>query len=240
MKEEKIFSYENILDRYYDCRKGKRLTINAARFEINFESNLLRLQKELKDHTYRPGRSICFVVSKPKLREIFAADFRDRIVHHILVHYLEPIWEPKFIHQSYACRRKKGVHKAIGDLKKYVRKVSNNKNYPAYYLQLDIQSFFVSLNKNVLFELIKRKVKNPEILWLAETVIFYNPAGNYHKKSAQSLFDAIPPNKSLFKVDLGLGLPIGNLSSQFFANIYLNELDQFVKKNLSYFKIKSN
>jgi hypothetical protein len=186
----------------------------------------------LKDHTYKPGRSICFVVSKPKLREVFAADFRDRIVHHILVHYLETIWEPKFIYQSYACRCEKGTHKAIEDLKKYVRKVNNDKDNPAYYLQLDIQSFFVSLKKDILFELIKKKVKNPEVLWLAETIIFHNPIDNYYKKSQKSLFDAIPPHKSLFKVTPRQGLPIGNLTSQFFANIYLNELDQFIKHKL--------
>lgn len=228
----KIFSYENILDRYYDCRKRKRFTINAAKFEINLESNLLKLQEELKNHTYKPGRSICFVVSKPKLREVFAADFRDRVVHHILVYYLESVFDSKFIYQSYACRRGRGAHKAIKDLNKYIRKVNNDVNYPASYLQLDIQSFFVSLKKDILFELIKKHVKNQEILWLAETIIFHNPVLNYYCKSPKSLFDAIPSYKSLFKTTPREGLPIGNLTSQFFANVYLNELDQFIKHQL--------
>ncbi len=208
------------------------MTINAAKFELNFEVGLLELQRELIAHTYKPGRSICFVVSKPKLREIFAADFRDRIVHHVLVHALEPVWDPKFIYQSYACRHNKGAHRAIEDMKKYIRKVNNDKDNPAYYLQLDIQSFFVSLKKDILFELIERQVKNPEILWLARTIIFHNPVDNYHRKSQMSLFNQIPPHKSLFKVIPGQGLPIGNLTSQFFANVYLNELDQFVKHKL--------
>ena len=140
-----IFSYENLLRCYYECRKRKRYTVNAAKFEINFEDELLKLQRELKEHTYKPGRSICFVVTEPKAREIFAADFRDRIVHHILVNYLEPIWEPKFIDQSYSCRKEKGAHKAIKDLKRYIGKVSPDNRQPAYFLQVDIKSFFLSV-----------------------------------------------------------------------------------------------
>ena len=191
----------------------------------------MKLQKELQENTYKPGKSICFVVTKPKVREIFAADFRDRIVHHVLVNYLEKIWEPKFIDQSYACRRSKGAHQAILSLRKYIRKV-NKRNDSAYYLQLDIQSFFVSLNKDILFEIIKRKVKNPKILWLTKTIIYHNPTDNYYAKSEVSLFKTVPSNKSLFRVPCNQGLPIGNLTSQFFANVYLNELDQFVKHKL--------
>lgn len=228
----RIFSYENLLKCYYECRKRKRYTINAAKFEIHFEDELLKLQKELREHTYKPGRSICFVVTEPKAREIFAADFRDRIVHHVLVNYLESIWEPKFIDQSYSCRKGKGAHKTIEDLKKYIQKVNHNNHQPAYYLQVDIQSFFVGIKKDILFELIKRYTKNPEILWLTKTIIFHNPTKNYYRKCQISLFDLIPDHKSLFKVSPDQGLPIGNLTSQFFANIYLNELDQFVKHKL--------
>lgn len=229
---DQIFSYANLLKCYYECRKRKRYTVNAAKFEIHFEDELLKLQKELKNHTYKPGRSICFVVTRPKPREIFAADFRDRIIHHVLVNYLEPIWEPKFIDQSYSCRKEKGAHKAIKDLKRYIKKVNCNKRQPAHYLQVDIRSFFVGIKKHILFELIKKQVKNQEILWLAETIIFHNPTRNYYRKCQTSLFDLIPDHKSLFKVSPDQGLPIGNLTSQFFANVYLNELDQFVKHKL--------
>ncbi len=217
---------------YYDCRKRKRYTFNAAKFEIHFEDELLKLQKELKNHAYKPGRSICFVVTKPKLREIFAADFRDRIVHHVLVGYLEPIWEQKFIDQSYACRKGKGAHKAIEDLRRYVGKVTKGNTQKAHYLQVDVRSFFVSLKKRILFELIKKQVKNPEILWLTEATLFHNPTHNYYRKGQMSLFDLIPDHKSLFKVSPDQGLPIGNLTSQFLANVYLNELDQFIKHKL--------
>jgi len=137
-----------------------------------------------------------------------------------------------FIDQSYACRAGKGAHKAIIDLKKYIPKVSQGIEHSAQYLQVDIQSFFVSLKKDVLFKLIKKKVKNPEVLWLTETIIFHNPITNYFHKGQRSLFDLIPDHKSLFKVAKDQGLPIGNLTSQFFANVYLNELDQFVKHKL--------
>jgi hypothetical protein len=190
------------------------------------------LQRELKNHTYKIGRSICFVVTKPKAREIFAADFRDRIVHHVLVDYLESIWEPKFVYQSYSCRKGKGTHQAIKDLKKYLRKINHNDHKPAFYLQIDIQSFFVSLRKDVLFELIKKRVKNPEILWLTKTIIFHDSTIDFYRKSQMSLFDLIPDHKSLFKVPSNQGLPIGNLTSQFFANVYLDELDQFIKHKL--------
>ncbi len=227
-----IFSFENILKCYYECRKRKRYTINAIKFEINFEEKLLKLQKELKEHTYKPGRSICFVVTKPKAREIFAADFKDRIIHHILVGYLEKIWEPKFINQSYSCRKEKGAHKALFDLKRYIKKASGGNHRPVYCLQVDIRSFFVSLKKDILFELIKKHVKNPEILWLTKIIIFHNPTCNYYLKGDLSLFSLIPDHKSLFKVPADQGLPIGNLTSQFFANVYLNELDQFIKHTL--------
>jgi RNA-directed DNA polymerase len=227
-----IFSFENLLKCYYECRKRKRYTVNAIKFELNFEAELLKLQKELKEHTYKPGRSICFVVTKPKAREIFAADFKDRIVHHILVGYLERIWEPKFIDQSYSCRKEKGAHLALKDLKRYIRKASHNNSRPVYYLQVDIRSFFVSLKKDILFGMIKKYTKNPEILWLAKTIIFHNPTIDYCLKGDSSLFALIPDYKSLFKVPSNQGLPIGNLTSQFFANVYLNELDHFLKHTL--------
>ena len=229
---EKIFSYENLLKQYYQCRKRKRNTINAIKFEMNLENELLKLQKELETQIYNPGRSIYFVVTKPKPREIFAAGFRDRVVHHVLVDYLEPIWEPKFIDQSYSCRKKRGAHKAIEDLKKYLRIITNNHRRPAYYLQLDIRSFFMSLDKDILFALINKRVKNSKVLWLAKKIIFHDPTTNYYCKSKMSLLKLIPSHISLVAVAKSQGLPIGNLTSQFFANVYLNEMDQFVKHQL--------
>lgn len=228
----RIYSYTNLLSCYYDCRRKKRKTINALKFELNFETELLKLQQELVSHTYEPGPSVCFVVTKPKLREIFAADFRDRVVHHVLVGYLEQIWEPLFIDQSYACRTGKGAHQAIKDLRKHIDLVTQSGRRPAYYLQIDIQSFFVSLRKDILFDIIAGQVKNPEVLWLAEKIIFHNPVINYRLKGQRSLFELIPDHKSLFKAPDCQGLPIGNLTSQFLANVYLDGLDHFVKHQL--------
>ncbi len=126
-----LFSFENIYRQYINCRRNKRNTTNALKFEINQEQNLVELKEALESRTYKPSRSVCFFSTRPKLREIFAADFRDRIVHHILVDYLERIWEPIFIHDSYACRRGKGVHQAVMRLRQFLRKVTKNGTHPA-------------------------------------------------------------------------------------------------------------
>ena len=219
-----LFSFKNLYKAYFGCRKLKRTTYHAAKFEMNFESELLRLKEELKSHNYKPGPSICFAITDPKLREVWAADFRDRVVHHLLVSYLEPVWEKMFVFHSYACRKLKGAHKAIRYLKKIIAP-------DLFFLQVDIQSFFVSIDKGVLISLIKKRVKHPEILWLAEKIISHDPTTNYIPRGDLKLLQSVPPHKSLFD-KIYCGLPIGNLTSQFFANVYLNELDQFIKHSL--------
>lgn len=228
-----LFSFKNLLKAYYQCRKRKRNTANATKIELNFEEELLKLEKELKNHTYKPGKSICFVVTKPKPREIFAVDFRDRIVHHLLVNFLEPFWEKKFIFHSYACRKNKGAHRAIEKLKK----ILSSSNWTShiqepYYLQIDIESFFMNIDKNILFNLIRKHVKNPQILWLAKLIIFQIPTRNFVVRGNFDILESIPKNKSLFYASENKGLPIGNYTSQFFANLYLNEVDQFIKHKL--------
>jgi len=208
------------------------MTANALKFELNAEENILKLEQELKAKTYHPSRSLLFVAQKPKKREIFAAAFRDRIVHHVLVDYLERIWEPVFIYDSYACRRKKGTHKAVDRLQVFLRRITKNGHVRAWYLQLDIKDFFTSIDKRLLFNLLKKKVKDETILWLARTVIFWDPTMSYEIRGRSRDVSSVPPNKSLFGKRNMKGLPIGNLTSQFFANLYLNELDQFVKHTL--------
>lgn len=192
----------------------------------------MKLEAELQNHTYKTSRSICFVVEKPTLREVFAATFRDRVVHHLLYNFLEPVFEPKFISQSYACRKNKGIHKSLKDLQKYLRKITKNRRQKAYFLHLDIKGFFMSLEKDILFQLISNHIKNPELLWLTKIIIFSDPTTNFTSKSDKLLLAKIPPHKSLFHVPKNQGLPIGNLTSQFFANVYLNEIDQFAKHKL--------
>lgn len=230
--ENGLFSFSNIHRCYLKCRRNKRNTVNALRFEINLEENLCLLERELKTKSYQPARSVCFVVKKPKLREIFAADFRDRVVHHILVDYLERRFEPKFIFDSYACRTGKGTHKAVERLRQFSRQVTANDTRRAFYLQMDLRSYFVTIDKGILLNLIRRATANPEVLWLAETVINNDCAGNFVIKGNPGLISLLPPHKTLFMAQKNCGLPIGNLTSQFFANVYLNEMDQFIKRDL--------
>jgi RNA-directed DNA polymerase len=232
MDDADIFSLRNLYRAYMKCRQSKRGSRCALQFELQAEANLIRLQEELKTRTYSPLPSTCFVTESPKPREIFAAHFRDRIVHHLLVGYLEPGWERRFIHDSYACRKGKGNHAAVKRLQEFMRKASNNRSRPAYFMHLDVKSFFVSINKQILYDIVCRREEKPEIIWLLGVVIFNNPAGDPVKKGRRALFEQIPRHKSLFHTEGRTGLPIGNYSSQFFANVYLNELDQFVKHTL--------
>ncbi len=227
-----LFTFENICRQYLLCRRNKRNTFNALHFEVEQENNLLSLKEELDTRTYRPSRSVCFFAVKPKLREIFAADFRDRIVHHILVDYLERIWEPVFIHDSYACRKGKGVHKGVLRLKQFIQKVTKNGTHPAYYIQLDIKNYFMTIDKDILYSLIVGKVKDDDALWLSRTLIYHDCTENFVFKGNPGMIRKMPSHKTLFGAPKNKGLPIGNLNSQFFANVYLNGLDQFVKHQL--------
>jgi len=235
-----IFTFEKLYQAYLDCRKTKRKTINALKFEWNLERNLFQLKKALETKKYKPGRSICFVVKEPSPREIFAASFKDRVVHHLLIREILEMGERKFIFDSFACRKNKGTHAAVKRLKRFIRKVTQNYKKEAFYCQLDISGFFMSIDHDILFSIFKKFISKQdkpnqweeEVLWLARTIIFYKPTKNYLIKGSPSLFKLIPPRKSLFESGENAGLPIGNYSSQFFANLYLNELDQFIKREL--------
>ena len=227
-----LFTIDNLYRAYRACRRNKRGAINTLRFEAGLLDNLCSLREELAGGVYRPTTSICFVQRRPKLREIFAADFRDRVVHHLLVGYLEPLFEPLFIHDSYACRRERGVHAAVTRLQAFLHKVTINGTARAWYLKEDISGFFMNIDKNILYELVCRRTRQKDLQWLAGVLIFHDCTEDYHFKGNPLLLDRIPPHKTLFRVPAGKGLPIGNLTSQFFANVYLNELDQFVKRRL--------
>ncbi|MBU2573763.1 MAG: RNA-directed DNA polymerase [Elusimicrobia bacterium] len=230
--EDGLFSFSNIHRCWLKCRRRKRGTINALRFELDLERNLLRLERELKTRSYQPARSVRFAVKRPKAREIFAADFRDRIVHHILVDRLEKIFEPKFIFDSYACRTGKGTHRAVKRLQTFARRVTANDTRGAFFLQMDVKSYFASIDKGILLDLIRRRISDPDTLWLAETVINHDCARDYVLRGKPGLLALVPPHKMLVNSPKNCGLPIGNLTSQFFANVYLNELDQYVKREL--------
>lgn len=225
-------SLENLYRQYYRCRQNKRNTVNALRFEAEQEKNLIRLREALLNRTYRPGRSVCFFTTRPKLREIFAADFRDRVVHHLLVEYLERIWEPLFIHDSYACRPGKGVHRGVARLQQFLRQATANGTRRAWYLQLDISNYFMSMDREILYRLLAARLRDDTARWLTGVLVFHDCTSDYLMRGRADLLARIAPHKTLFGAAPGKGMPIGNLNSQFFANVYLNGLDQFVKHEL--------
>lgn len=232
---------KDLMRAYIDCRKRKRNTPNSILFEQNLCSNLVTLLSELNNGTYYPGTSTCFVVRNPKPREVFAADFRDRIVHHLVVRELEKYWERVFIYDSYACRKGKGTLAAVERLHTFMRKVTVNGTRRAWFLQCDIKNFFMSIRKEKLVQFLDRGLKKqfksktaaPEWLrHLSHLLVMHSPTTNFVDKSRPEEWRCVPYEKSLFYAADGCGLPIGNLTSQFFANIYMNELDQFVKHTL--------
>jgi len=228
----RFLSYQNLYQQYIACRKRKRNTFNALQFEMRQELNLLELLEALQNHSYQPARSVCFIATKPKLREIFAADFRDRVVHHLLVSYLEPDWERIFIYDSYACRKNKGIHAAVTRLQKFMRQVSANGQRPAWYLQMDIHNFFMSIDKTILLKILTPRINHPDVLWLTDILVNHDCTENFVFKGRKALLEQVPEHKSLRYAPKDKGLPIGNLNSQCFANVYLNKLDQFVKHQL--------
>lgn len=236
----KIFTYKKIYKAYLQCRENKRSTINALRFEINLENNLEKLLDELKNNKYRPGRSICFVVTEPCAREIFAADFRDRVVHHLFVNELIAKAEKMFIFDSYACRKNKGTHKAVKRLSDFIKLETNNYKKGAWFMKMDIQNFFMSIDRQTLYmaalELIDKHKETDnwkaDIAELAGIIIFHDPKSNYIRKGNPALSALVPTYKSLLNQPADKGLPIGNYSSQFFANLYMNKLDHYIKRRL--------
>lgn len=194
--------------------------------------NLFNLVVSLSGGSYEPSRSVCFVSKQPKLREIFAADFRDRVVHHLIVPEIEKIFEPKFIHDSYACRMGKGTHAAVYRLKSFMNRISKGCRAAAWFIQLDVKSFFMSIDREILLGILARHVRDKRLFTIVETIVRQNCTKNYIYKGDPKLLRMIPPHKSLFHIPEGKGLPIGNLTSQFFGNVYLNEMDQFVKHKL--------
>ncbi|HEY1999722.1 RNA-directed DNA polymerase [Paraburkholderia sp.] len=225
-------SYEDLVVAYFDCRRTKRNTRNALAFEWHLERNLYQLYVDLIDGTYRPGRSICFVVTRPKAREVWAADFRDRIVHHVLYNRVGARFENAFIADSCACIEERGTLYAARRLEAKIRSITQNWSRPAFYLKLDLANFFVSIDKRILRDQLARKISDPWWMDLTETVLFHDPRTDFEFRGDAALLDRVPPHKRLTNQPDHLGLPIGNLSSQFFANVYLDALDQRAKHHL--------
>lgn len=212
---KKIISFENLLRAAKQAQRGKRMKQNVAKFNFGLEGELLKLQDELKAQTYQPGRYRHFYVHDPKKRLISAAPYRDRVVHHAFCNIVEPLFDKTFIEHSYACRVEKGTHRAIDKSQKFLQ--ANR-----YVLQCDIQKYFPSIDHKILLKIIVRKIKDEKVLWLAELIV----------ESVSGLRLAVFGERQEPNTENREGIPIGNLTSQFFANLYLNELDYFVKFDL--------
>jgi len=226
------FSFGELLDAWLDCRKTKRNTPNALAFEANAESGLVGLYESLLDGTYQPGPSTCFVIKRPRPREVWAAGFRDRIVHHLLYNRISPRFERAFIADSCACIPGRGTLYAARRLEAKIRSQTQDWSRPGFYLKCDLANFFVAIHKPTLRELLAARILEPWWRALAELILFHDPRHGVKLKASSSELALIPRHKSLFNQSAEFGLPIGNLSSQFFANVYLDALDQFVKHRL--------
>lgn len=229
------FSLEEVFEAYFECRKHKRRTLNAIKFELDFEKNLIQLWRDLNDGTYKIGRSITFIVSRPVKREIFAADFRDRIVHHLIMRKLLPLFEKHFHPKSFSCRVGKGTLCGIKSAFNDIKQCSHNYTRPCYAMKLDIQAFFMSIDQRILFKKLQCFIQKyyhandkPRVLTLVRMIVFHKPQDNCIRKSHPSEWNNLPKHKSLFCSEPFRGLPIGNLTSQIFANFYLNSLDFFI------------
>jgi len=230
---------DELFQAYFACRKNKRNTANAIAFEVDYENNLVKLFEEINSGTYQIGRSIAFIVNKPVTREIFAADFRDRIVHHLVISKLNQLFEKQFIYDSYSCRVGKGTHFGIQRIDKFIRQCSKNYTKDCYILKLDLQGFFMSINKNILFAKLEQFIteKYPQtdkelILKLCKQIIFNDPTKNCIVKGKRNNWNELPNTKSLFHSKPNCGLPIGNLTSQVFANFYMDTFDHYIKHDL--------
>lgn len=206
----KLCSFENLYSAYLKARKSKRYKEYVLDFSWNVEKELIKLQGELLNKTYKHGEYYEFTLYDAKKREIKAAPFRDRVVHHALCNIIEPLFDKGFIYDSYACRKEKGTHKAVKRLDKFIQSTEEKWGKEnVYCLKCDISKYFDSIDHDILFNLIKKRIKDSDTLWLIREII------------DSSFVHDFKPRKT--------GIPIGNLTSQLFANLYLNELDIFVK-----------
>jgi RNA-directed DNA polymerase len=211
-------SFENLLYAWRKARRGKGQSFELARFALNLEPELIALQRELESGDYTPGEYRLFTIYERKPRLIAAAPFHDRVVHHALMNLLEPLLDRTFIHDSYACRVGKGVHKAVDRYQCWARRY-------AYALKMDVAQYFPSIDHGILKEKLRRRIKDRRVLKLLDRIIDTSPQGNgpLGYFTGDDLFTPLARR---------IGIPIGNLTSQFLANLYLDDLDHYVKEQL--------
>lgn len=213
---EQVVSFDNLLLAYRKARRGKGKTADVACFSLNLEKELLALQRELISGEYLPGAYRLFTVYERKPRSIAAAPFRDRVVHHAVMNLIEPPLDRSFIYDSYACRRGKGVHAAVDRYQRGAQRYT-------YALKMDVMQYFPSIDHARLKEKVRRRIKDARILRLLDRLIDTGPSGN-------APVNYFPGDDLLTPIERRTGIPIGNLTSQFFANLYLDDLDHYLKE----------
>ena len=230
------FTLIEVINAYLDCRHNKANSLSAINFELDWEIEAYKLWKDLCDGTYEPGPSTVFIVDYPVKREIFAASFRDRVVHHLIYKKTIEIFESMFSDDSYSTRVGRGTLYGINAVEEMIRECSENYTKDCYILGLDIKGFFMSIDKKKLFSLIETIIlmyyDHEDRNLLIDTirkVVFNNPQDNCIRRCPKEKWIGLPPDKSLFSSDGMHGLPIGNLTSQVFALLFLNLLDHIVK-----------
>jgi RNA-directed DNA polymerase len=221
---------------YRKARRGKKPSADQLAFDANWIDELLELERRLRAGTWHPSAPTCFIAVAPKAREIHAPAFADRVVHHLIVPRLEAIYEPTFIHDSHSNRIGKGTHVAVQRLQSFVRQVASGQG-GGYYLQLDVRNFFNSIHRPTLYAMLKIRMESaglPEWQRRAAHALLAYPISRTGVRWActPAEREQVPAHKRLDNAEPGCGIAIGNLSSQFFANVYLDRLDQFVKHTL--------
>lgn len=232
---------QDLFQAYYDARRHKRGSISALAFEMDYETNLFTLYDDIMNERYEIGRSTCFISFKPVQREIFAADFRDRVVHHFIYNYISPGFERIFINDSYSCRVGRGTSYGIKRVDHFMRSCSLNYSRDSYVLKLDIKGYFMAIDKSLLYDKVEEVVHRYRekitfdtglLLRLISQIISHDPTKNYRISGGWVDWVGLPRSKSLFWAGPNKGLPIGNLTSQLFGNVYFNDFDHFVKHEL--------
>ncbi|MDR1882197.1 MAG: RNA-directed DNA polymerase [Prevotella sp.] len=249
---EKRSLLEDLFLAYYNARKNKRNTINQLRFEMDLEHNLFDLCCRIQKKEYVPDPCTAFIISKPVKREVFTSSFRDRVIHHLFFNYVSPVFERTYIHDCYSCRKGKGSHYGVKRIDHHIRSCSGNYTRPCFVLKLDLRGYFMSIDRAILHKQVtdtlhkyadrkdsdgikwKDKLDYDLILYLAQAIIFNDPTKNFHRKGSPSDWDGLPPDKSLLHSPEGCGIPIGNLTSQLFSNVYLASFDNYIKRELRF------
>lgn len=232
-----MLTTDDLLQAYYACRKNKRRTASAITFEMDYEAKLIALRDRINTRVYTPGKSICFVVTRPRYREVFAASFEDRIIHHYIANRLEPLFEKIFSPRTFNCRKGKGQLYGIKMLSDDMRKCSQDYTRDCWVLKLDLKGFFMSIDKTMLANMIDTFIVGyykgddiTDLRYCCNVVIKHEPQNNCERHSPLHLWDYLDKNKSLFTNGAGKGVAIGNLFAQLFANFLLNVLDWYLEQ----------